>query len=102
MKTFNDIKREAIALSKTHTLNAILDHLHAKGLLMVWQPIETAPKDGQDVLLFFDGLYAVCFWDGYNWLSSIQSGSDEYSPLTMDRATHFMPLPSAPKGENND
>lgn len=40
MKTFDDIKREAITLSKTHTLNAILDHLHAKGLLMVWQPIE--------------------------------------------------------------
>lgn len=62
-----------------------------------WQPIETSPKDGQDLLLFYYGHYAVCYWNGYDWISSIQSNSDEYAPLIMDKATHWQPLPAAPK-----
>ena len=75
---------------------------------MKWQPIETAPKDGQDVLLcrMNDGIclamgvgsFGVCRpqYDGY------QAGSGK--PVWRDRAqeklfpspTHWMPLPEPP------
>lgn len=35
-----------------------------------WQPIETAPKDGRDILAFVDGFgmgQMVLFWDNGYW-----------------------------------
>jgi hypothetical protein len=63
---------------------------------MVWQPIETAPKDGNCVLVAnpkataFSGFY-VAFWskDDNRWL---------YSTYTaVPNPTHWMPLPEPPK-----
>lgn len=87
MKTFNDIKREAIALSKTHTLNAILDHLHAQGLLMVWQPMETAPKDGS-FLVFYKGTIL----EAERSLDGVRSVNDQYGVIYYPKA--WMPLPN--------
>jgi hypothetical protein len=56
-----------------------------------WQPIATAPKDdGQDLILFADGLVGHGFFDRANqvwrWVDDHEIGE----------ATHWMPLPSAP------
>jgi hypothetical protein len=32
-----------------------------------WKPIETAPKDGTEVLIFGNGSYAVAHWNGTEW-----------------------------------
>lgn len=64
-----------------------------------WQPIETAPKDGSHILLT-DGISCeVCFYCGY-WQGSYYDGYGfEYN---NDPPTHWMPLPTPPKGEDND
>jgi hypothetical protein len=74
-----------------------------------WQPIETAPKDGTNVLLF--GLWAGEIhgvhdcpsmeigyfsdgsdYEGFDWVAT---GGDYY--CTWGKPTHWMPLPDAPK-----
>lgn len=60
-----------------------------------WQEIETAPKDGQFVLLYCPapcgevGVYGFTDWGG--WLCT----NREYSPYPDP--THWMPLPEAPE-----
>lgn len=65
-------------------------------ILMEWQPIEIAPKDGTEVLLFgdrFDSAYLCAFHDG-EW---------KYAKRYPDcwdlnrHPTHWMPLPDPPK-----
>ena len=59
-----------------------------------WQPIETAPKDGGEVLLWQEGWGVIRGW---------YSGDDKtwYGPGAHDsepcRPTHWMPLPRPPK-----
>ncbi len=63
-----------------------------------WQPIETAPDDGRDMLLFgpwdmTHGEYQIGYWSGENWhfQSDLWIGDDEeFQP------THWMPLPEPP------
>lgn len=65
---------------------------------MSWQPIETAPKDGTDVLLWVvDGARGwasleVGFYEHDEWFAP------DYRPIELYayRATHWMPLPDAP------
>lgn len=66
-----------------------------------WQPIESAPKDGTWILVIdntFDGLEgafvaqrAECF--GGCWLTN------SFGKRDVVRATHWMPLPTPPKGD---
>lgn len=60
---------------------------------MNWQPIETAPKDGKDVLVFtHNGLVRLAFYDkalGGVWSS--WPGRNQCTP------THWMPLPAPPE-----
>lgn len=69
--------------------------------MSAWQPIETAPKDGTEILAFGRAeyertLYAkghhVCWWEGQQetgyW--SGRDGDCDY------RITHWMPLPPPP------
>lgn len=69
-----------------------------------WRPIETAPKDESEVLLYFpDGYWrtgcnvAIGFvsgWDG-QWY---ESESDSNTMIAFGSLpTHWMPLPDPPK-----
>jgi hypothetical protein len=60
---------------------------------MKWQPIETAPKDGREVLIFvgsgYDGGVIVANWrEGGGWNDW---DGDLWEP------THWMPFPEAPE-----
>jgi uncharacterized protein DUF551 len=62
-----------------------------------WQPIETAPTDGREVLLFARGLHGprdVSFAVG-QW--SLQS--EDWFWAFAIRPTHWMPLPEPPANE---
>ncbi|MFG6599345.1 MULTISPECIES: Lar family restriction alleviation protein [unclassified Sulfitobacter] len=56
----------------------------------VWQPIETAPKDGTRILLWLDpqSIVVPAEWRG-RWMG------DDY-PLNMTTPTHWMPQPPPP------
>lgn len=74
---------------------------------MEWQPIESAPKDGTKVLIS-DGEYIWIgqyekYQHGFNdgkfcWVV-FDCAEDTYFSETyeLDRVTHWMPLPDAPK-----
>jgi len=60
-----------------------------------WQPIETAPKDGTEVLIFVSSFMhpafiVSAFWDDGLWWDIHDHG---YNP---DYVNHWMPLPPAP------
>ena len=74
---------------------------------MIWQPIETAPKDGSDVLLFahippteFLGFNEPQIVTGY--FDKMDDGWCTTVPTVFGifvTPTHWMPLPPAPKGD---
>jgi hypothetical protein len=60
-----------------------------------WQPIETAPKDGTEVILRGRG-HAHRIADGY-WLKSAYNGNGAWVwPYVHLKPLYWMPLPSAP------
>lgn len=63
-----------------------------KAAVVDWQPIETAPKNGQRIL----GGYAQS-----QWVSIIHWGSDSRLWFTEDQLvicpTHWAPLPEGPR-----
>jgi len=63
-----------------------------------WQPIETAPKDGTEILIFVDGHREVSHFEagetGWPWVD--YSGT---SAWRIDLPTHWMPLPAPPASE---
>lgn len=90
---------------------AALDALAAAGRLVPgWQPIETAPRDGEEVLVYFGPSVGVC---SARWVSP--DGCDEWKSWCVDDGkfdphpvrgyrepypTHWMPLPAAPRAED--
>ena len=69
---------------------------------MEWQPIETIPKDGTDVLICFGGVYKPqsihigCFSISKYGEETIYV-STYYWAGAARGATHWQPLPEAPK-----
>lgn len=70
---------------------------------MGWQPIDTAPKDGEDLL---------CYWRLSNCCSVLSWWSDQDIPgaglwhdsagSTYNDPTHWMPLPAPPQHHDSD
>lgn len=59
-----------------------------------WQPIETAPKDGSNIIVA-EGLHvSIAFWDEQKsmWLDAINHDGYEHVPRNP---TKWMPFPSA-------
>lgn len=68
--------------------------------MIEWQPIETAPKDGTEILAFdpVADKCDVCYMQRSRIWSTQSDG--EYGPdddeFQATRATHWMPLPKPP------
>lgn len=78
-----------------------------------WRPIETAPKEGDNILVLsleheecYDGSVTVGFWgsvdslggEQFAWLDWCRGiGEDDYWHV-IECPTHWMPLPEAPEG----
>ena len=71
---------------------------------MTWQPIETAPKDGTQILAYWpapdyapDAPCTCNTWRSQgtidNWVTPYEESRPELGP------THWMPLPDAPEAE---
>lgn len=62
---------------------------------VTWQPIETAPRDGENVLLAHAGRVTAGWFDDYNdcWFEALDVGEESI----RIRPTHWMPLPEPPK-----
>lgn len=58
-----------------------------------WQPIETAPKDGTEILLFSNGDVGVCYWRNDKVMTGWTWGLGKRFRVP----THWMPLPAAPR-----
>lgn len=59
-----------------------------------WQPIETAPKDGTDILGWDGGDITVCRFSRGSWELSVTGWYAEDSDFDP---THWMNLPEPPK-----
>lgn len=79
---------------------------------MDWQPIETAPKDGRDILVYREGLCYVAVWEQtwQRWMVRTERIPGErdaavcleqvgFGSMIVARGpTHWMPLPAPPEG----
>jgi hypothetical protein len=67
-----------------------------------WQPIETAPKDGTEVLLWlqppYNSIEKARWFDLWgNWqIGEFPEDSDEYCGIGSALPTHWMPIPTPP------
>lgn len=72
---------------------------------MEWQPIETAPKDGTQILLFWPYITQEGGVTTGHWYRAGEGVPDRwYSPIVNGYATpptHWMPLPSPPSPEDS-
>lgn len=78
---------------------------------MDWQPIETAPKDGTEILVVLDGRVWLCSYvrehteesdDAFMPKGTVYGGgwyigNDGFIPSGQEGMTHWMPLPEPPK-----
>lgn len=65
----------------------------------MWQPIETAPKIGPDILVYCPhGQYVVC-WGGGEYLDWWYVDDNKFGPYPLRGAapTHWQPLPPPPE-----
>lgn len=69
------------------------------GVTMDWQPIETAPKDGTQILAYAEGSRGLNYFSVAEWATA-----KDYAPRSVAdwfwayaiRPTHWMPLPAPP------
>lgn len=66
-----------------------------------WQPIESAPKDGEIIDLWEDGgRYPECWWSAQQWISYVTGTSgkkkEDHSYYVIENPTHWQPLPASP------
>ena len=95
----NLLRADAAELRRQHTriaeLEAQLEATHPsppEGMVGEWRPIETAPKDGSEVLVNATGIgLVVVYWsdDESQWGTGL-------GYLNGEAPTHWMPLPLPP------
>ncbi len=63
-----------------------------------WQPIETAPKDGTQIIAWGENIGHIVTeyapFNGTDWVWVTLDGPDYH----VSAFTHWMPLPAPPKG----
>lgn len=64
-----------------------------------WQPIETAPKDGTEVLVWTPDMYcpAIAHWHAQRKIWVAEGFLEMYALKGADTPTHWQPLPDAPQ-----
>jgi len=62
---------------------------------MKWLPIDTAPKDGTEILAYGSGAYAVLAW-GYTSFQLVHIGGYAEDSDWIVNPTHWIPLPKPP------
>ena len=65
----------------------------------MWQPIETAPKDGRHVLLWFPDCRCAfaCVWDEGFWFWDIAGGGEmQDMEAEHGKASQWHPMPERP------
>lgn len=63
-----------------------------------WRPIETAPRDGTEVLLAFDsGAIEKAVWAQSNGEQAFLISRPDWSRYPDDKPTHWKPLPDPPR-----
>ena len=76
--------------------NNLAAHVHAVDQgeeMSEWQPIETAPRDGTEILLFARGPYK----DDYRGVGQWSGQRNDWFWNFAIRPTHWMPLPEPPR-----
>lgn len=83
---------------RKHAINsiALLDSIISM-LDSPWQPIESAPKDGTEILATDGSIMAVVYWDEELRNTTAPSFWAFPNGFALDalQATHWMPLPAA-------
>ncbi len=70
---------------------------------MTWKPIETAPRDGTEIVVYRDNRVCKVKWDkcGYNyeygWATGYTAGGQSPYPEEFKKPTHWMELPEPPQ-----
>lgn len=75
-------------------LNALCDMARAYLDAQEWRPIETAPRDGTQILLYCEGREA---WTIGFWLEPRGDWTGIYDTFTPDRPIAWLPLPAPPQ-----
>lgn len=83
---------------------AILTALRAAGLVIEqgWQPIETAPRDGTIIDLWFSGDAWNCRMPGFVWRPRLNFWHNETTHQSYNESpliTHWRPLTTPPEGQ---
>ena len=69
-------------------------------MLREWQTIDTAPKDGTEILLASKNGSRVCYWDSGRFFEGWfipASDAHDCGGTYAAAPTHWMPLPEPPK-----
>lgn len=98
--TYNDIPED-------YAYNQAIDDLHAKGLLMVWQPIETLPMTKETFIFLTKSGSVLSGWRQKNNDGLLPVGIERVCHSTNsycyfggdEKPTHWMPTPPIPKGD---
>ena len=70
-----------------------------------WRPIETAPRDGTDMIIRDDIRAFVARWSNYGladskgWLVDEWASGDYNDWMLVENPTHWLPLPTTTEGE---
>jgi hypothetical protein len=72
-------------------LNQAIGYAQGQREAMQWQPIQTAPKDGTDILVCGHGVIRTAQWSAKDQTFRVNA----YAFIRID-PTHWMPLPDPP------